>query len=248
LDADADNAGNGGAIFVLTENAVFLNQKFANSSDVVVDNYNVENIYTESYINTNANQEYIFTEEELAEIRRITKSDAAAEMDGLFGFNSAYGYAWETDIASGYDAIVSESAVMLNGSRVFPLSAKELHDYVASYSGAPGMSAVHITTKASVNWWLRTGFNDEYGNLVGAVDKNGNVITQKATDMETAGRFAFNIETDNISYIQSVGEGVYRIALNSDIQADFNADIVDVKNCVVTIEYSGAPTESSVYN
>ena len=242
LDADADNNGNGGAIFLLTENAVSLNQRFSTEDELWIDYMDVENIYTESTMYKNSRQEDIFNLAERSVIRPITKTDVASEMEGLFGYSKDYGYTWETDTVVDYKAVKSDSAVMLNSSLVFPLSAKELNDYVANYASAPGMSATHITTKAPVSWWLRNGFDDEYGNLVGIVDGDGRVTYKGATSTDVAGRFAFNIETDNIAYIQAVSNNVYRLAYKTEKYTDFSANILDVKNGTVKIEYNGAPT------
>ena len=118
LDADADNNGNGGAIFLLTENAVSLNQRFSTEDEFWIDYMDVENIYTESTMYKNARQEDIFTLAEISVIRPITKTDVAAEMEGLFGYSKDYGYTWETDTVVDYKAVKSDSAVMLNSSLV----------------------------------------------------------------------------------------------------------------------------------
>ena len=247
LDANADNNGNSGAIFLLTEDAVYLNQRFSynvHNSEVL----DTENIYTESYMHVWGSNEWMMSDEELAFIRPITKTDVAAEMEGMFGFGTGYSYAWESDSVEGFSAVKSNSAVLLDASKVFPLSVKELYDYVASYNGAPGLAVDYHSTKTSVIWWLRTGLNDEYGNLVGAVNEDGRVITRSADDENTAVRYAFNLESADISYAQSVGDNVYRIAFRSDNASDFSASIADVKDGVVEISYDGAPTESSVYD
>lgn len=247
LDADADNNGNGGAMFLLTENAISSNQKFSNE-DFWLDYIDVENIYTESVMAKFAPQENIFSYAEQSLIRAITKNDVAAEMEGMFGYSKDYGYTWETDTSVDFEAVKSESAEMLNSSKIFPLSAKELHDYVANYSGALGMSATHITTKASVDWWLRTGFNDEYGDLVGAVDKDGKVVYKSAASTDVAGRFAFNLETEEIAFVEAVGDSVYRLAYKSNAETDFSVSVFDVKDGVVKIEYNSAPTNIATNN
>ncbi len=243
LDANKDNNGNGGAMLLLTENAISLNQRFSNEEDIWIEHWDIENIYTESVMAKFSSQENIFTHTELSLMRDITKTDVASEMEGMFGYSKDYGYAWETDTVVDYAAVQSESAVMLNSSKIFPLSAKELHDYVANYNGAPGMGATHITTKANVDWWLRSGFNDEYGNLVGVVDKNGKVVYKSAVSTDIAGRFAFNIETDKIAFVEEVGNNAYRLAYRSDVESDFTADIFDVNNGTVEIKYQNAPTD-----
>ena len=243
LDADADNNGDSGAMLVFTENAVYSDLEFATGGEFWAEYLDTENIYTESSIYKYAYQENLFSSIEKNLIREITKTDVAAEMEGMFGYAKDYGYTWETDTVNGNEAVKSESAVMLNSSKVFPLSAKELHDYVADYNGAPGLSAVHAITKSPVSWWLRTGFDDEYGNLVGVVNESGKVVGNDATSTDVAGRFAFNIKTDNISYVQAVDNNVYRLAYRSDLQNEFSAKIVDVKDETVKIEFSGSPTD-----
>ena len=240
LDANADNNGESGAIFVLTEDALSLNQRFSNLEDIFVEYYETENIYTESVMGKWGQQENYFTSTELALIRSITKTDVAAEMQGMFGYIEGYGYAWETNTA---DDLSSESAVLLNQSKIFPLSAKELHDYVASYNGAPVLPARHLTSNTSVSWWLRTGFDDAYGNLVGAVDESGKIIMKEATATDVAGRFAFNIEKQNISYVEDFGNNVYRLAYKSNITSDFTASIANIKNNELEIKFENAPTD-----
>ena len=242
LDADADNTGVGGAMFVLTENAIRANDKFASQHEVTNDYLDFENIYTDSVIHKYAYAEGLF--EGIDYIRPITKADILANMSGAFGYIDDYGYAWETDtLGDNYNVVSGEEATLLVNSKLFPLSVEELLRYVGNYNGAPGMATTHALTKASVAWWLRTGLNDEYGNLVGAVDTNGNVIPVSAEEQTVAGRYAFNIETDGISYTQHLGNNIYKLAFHSPIykntDASFAAKVENVKDGTVTIQYSG---------
>ena len=242
LDADADNAGVGGAMFVLTENAIRANDKFASQHETTNDYLNFENIYTDSVIYKYAYAEGLFKGIDL--IRPITKTDVLANMSGAFGYIDGYGYTWEADtLGDNYTVVSGEEATLLVDSKLFPLSTEELLRYVGNYNGAPGMATTHAITKASVTWWLRTGLNDEYGNLVGAVDENGNVVPISAEDQTVAGRYAFNIETEDISYTQHLGNNIYRLAFNSPIykntDTSFAAAVEDVRDGTVTVKYSG---------
>ncbi len=242
LDANADNTGKDGAMFVLTENAVRANDKFA-SQRYNNDFIEFENIYTDSMIHKYSYARSLF--KGINHIRAVTKTDVLANMSGAFGYTSDYTYEWETDIydADEYNAITAEEATLLVNSKLFPLSVEELLLYVGNYNGAPGMATSHAVTKASVTWWLRTGLNDEYGNLVGAVNEKGNVVPVSAGDLNVAGRYAFNIETHDVSYTQRIGSNIYRLAFNApeykDTDTPFTAQIADVDNRRLTVEYSG---------
>ncbi|MBQ7827191.1 MAG: hypothetical protein IJ386_02875 [Clostridia bacterium] len=241
LDANADNTGAGGAMFVLTENAIRANDKFASAHETANDYIDFENIYSFSAIKNTSSVEALFQGSDY--IRPITKTDVLANMSGAFGYTPEYGYHWETDSLDGdYNVISADEATLLDNSRLFPLSVEELLLYVGNYNGAPGMSATHAPTKASVAWWLRTGFNDAYGNLVGGVDANGKVVPVSAEDMNVAGRYAFNIETEDISYTQHLGNNVYKLAFNSptykNTDTPFAAEVADVKDGILTVKYS----------
>ncbi len=239
LDRDADNTGEGGAMFVLTENAVRANDRFASQS--YSDYIDYENIYTDSIIHKYAYAKNLF--EGIEHIRAITKTDILANMSGAFGYTE--GLDWEADVydSDNYAAVVQKEAMLLVDSKIFPLSVEELLEYVGNYNGAPGMAANHAATKASVTWWLRTGLNDSYGNLVGAVDESGKVVPVSADDRTVAGRYGFNIETDDISYTQRVGSNIYRLAFNApeykNADTPFSAEVADVNGNTVTIKYSG---------
>ncbi len=243
LDRDADNTGEGGAMFVLTENAVRANDRFAYQSEGYNQYFDYENIYTDSFINRHPYVASLF--EGAEHIRAVTKTDVLANMSGAFGYIPEYGYEWETDVydADNDKAVPAEQATLLVDSKIFPLSVEELLQYVGNYNGAPGMETTHITNKASVTWWLRTGFNDSYGNLVGAVDESGKVVPVSADDRTVAGRYGFNIETDDISYTQRVGSNIYRLAFNApeykNTDTLFSARVADVNGNTVTIKYSG---------
>ncbi len=243
LDAKADNTGESGAIFVLTENAVRANDRFASQHESYNDYVDYENIYTDSYINKYPYANNLFEGTEY--IRVVTKTDVLANMSGAFGYLPEYGYGWETDVydADNDKAVPAEQATLLAGSRIFPLSAEELLLYVGNYNGAPGMAATHISSRASVTWWLRTGINDSYGNLVGAVDESGRVVPVSADDSTVASRYAFNIETDDVSYTRRVGGNAYVLAFNApqykNTDTPFAARVEDVSDGTVTIRYSG---------
>ncbi len=248
LDADADNAGDGEAMFVLTENAVRANDrfKFWDYNDYI----DYENIYNVSFIATYRQVESLFkahyphgkVSAEIDYIRPITKTDVLANMSGAFGYTESLN--WEINV---YDedanaTLSVEEAELLIDARLFPLSVEELLQYVGNYNGIQGMATTHITTKASVTWWLRTGLDDDYGNLMGAVDESGKVVPVSVDSDSVAGRYAFNIETADISYTQHLGNNVYRLAYTlpqyKDGESPFNAEVIDVKDGKVTIGYS----------
>ena len=243
LDADADNTGKSGAMFVLTEQAIRANDKFSSQHVSSNDYFDFENIYTDSVIHKFAYAKSLFEGIDL--IRPITKTDVLANMEGAFGYTDGYGYKWETDVYDtvNFEAIPATEATLLQDSKLFPLSAEELLRYVSNYNSAPGMSASHALTKASVTWWLRTGFNDAYGNLVGAVDESGKVVPVSADSQNVAGRYAFNIETEDVSYTHHLGNNVYKLAFHApeyqNTETPFHAEVADVKNGAVTVKYTG---------
>jgi len=243
LDGNADNTGAGGAIFVLTENAVRANDRFSSQHEAANEYFAFENIYTDSVIHKYAYAEGLFSG--IDYIRPITKTDVLANMVGAFGYTDDYGYGWETDFYDNeaHEAIAAQEATLLENSRVFPLSVEELARYVGNYNGASGFAATHAITKGSVTWWLRTGLNDSYGNLVGAVDEAGKVVPVSADAQTVAGRYAFNIETADIAYTQHLGNQVYRLAFHSpeykNAETRFHAEVADVRNGTVTVRYSG---------
>ncbi|MBO5416400.1 MAG: hypothetical protein J6A83_07200 [Clostridia bacterium] len=242
LDADADNTGAGGAMFLLSEQAVRLDVRFSMNGEATNDYMDWENIYNKSFFEINSNMMESYTKKELPFIRAITKTDDALSMAGAFGYNYE-GMKWELDLRDGSEALV-------NNKKVFIPSVDEIQKYVASYSGAPGLAATHMTSGASTAWWLRTGVDDIYGNLVGAVDANGRVI-QTSADGKAAVRIATNLESSEIAYSRHLGNNIYKLAMLSplykDSEAPFKAEVFDVNGNTVTLKYTNV-YPSTYYN
>ncbi len=242
LDADNDNAGGDGAMFLLAENAIVSDQIFSDVEDTgeFVD---YRNVYTESAIN-NIELSSFFSPEEIGLIRAITKTDVAENMLGMFGFvDDGYYYTWETDEFDGSNAVYADSAELLKDSYIFPLSVEELYKYVADHGGSDALSTLSFETGEPVSWWLRTGVNDYGGDYVGVVGSDGMVTIASAQQSEIAFRPAFNVETEGISYLQAVENNTYRLAFYTDVADDFEAKIVSMADGEVTIKYKNAPID-----
>lgn len=258
LDKDKDSAGEAGAMFVLNEYATIGATQFASP-------YSTEknrNIYTESitlapnYLYNKVHEDYeVYYKtyfdnipQPLDYIRPITKSDVKADMQGILGFGDSLStYIWETDtVDENGNVINSESAEYLKDASFFPLSAKELHDYVATVPYAPGLATKSSYSKSNIGYWLRTGLdnkNNETGDKVGSVNAEG-LVTPSDVGTELALRLGFNIETDDISYMYDMGESKYRIAfiepLYKNTETPFKAKVVDEYKGHITIEYTNA--------
>lgn len=266
LDADADNTGKAGAIFLLTENGISAESFFFEwSSDGIANAVGYENVYTQSRVsisdsmNISGISNVIFNSIEREFLREVTKTDSKAEMQGLFdgyieGIDTYY---IETDTVnklpyelSGKEVIHSETAEYLNNSRFFLLSAKEIYDYLGTYYYAEAIRATN-ENRAGITWWTRTGLGESYGtnnegNYVLAVDEYGKLVPVSVGDETVYTRLGFNLETDKIAYSQKVGENTYRVAMeHPKYTADeFKAEIIkrekgsDGLN-YVTLRYSG---------
>ena len=219
LDPDADNAGNGGAMFLLSEGTAFSSRFSPYSDDTLAGVLRDENSYIDSallqkvysglytvyeiaYVNTSSDDEL---PQELHYIRPITKADVAADMNGYFGFVKGESEFFWSVVDSDGNAV--ESLQLLEGERVFPLSADELYRYVGSTvftdsSARAVFVASDVLTGTLNSWWLRTAFGDGAGTgeMVGAVDSNGKV-TYLSAQSTVANRNAFNIETSDIAFV-----------------------------------------------
>lgn len=266
LDADADNTGESGAMFVLSEFAT-LNTQFALYTEDTRDYYKNENVYTQNRlalnycINRFATSNYTTSKykkyynnilEELDYIRGITKNDVKSEMQGLFGFeNGTSTYVWDIRDSNG-DSV--NSAEYLSQTKFFPLSAKELNDYVSTVPYAPGVAVKLVNGNTYVGYWLRTGltsaYEEENGDTVGGVDENGLVTTVDVYDSDMYVRYGFSIETGDIAFTQMIADKTHRLAFTEPLYKDntetpFKAELIDIKNGVVTFKYSNAIRNSS---
>lgn len=248
LDSDADNNGELGAIFLLTEEAIVLNQKFSGIDESETYFIDYENIYTTSAINNSFDLSTLFSPEEIEQIRKITKTDIVANMEGMFNFNYDDIYMWETEELDGENIVNGDSATLLKDSYIFPLSAEELSKYVSNYNGSTTLLANNYITGEPTIWWLRTGVNDYQGNLVGSVSPSGTVGAISSESSQIAFRPALNVETTNISYFQEIENNTYRIAFHTDKANNFAAEFVSVNDSVVTISYRNAPLDTTPDN
>ena len=128
LDADMDNVGGSGAMFLLAEEAIVLNQKFAYDEDN--NGIGFDNIYTQSAIN-DIDASKFFSPEEIKYIRKMTNTDFSDDMMGMFGYDENAHYNWRTESFDGFEIISVDSVKILNESYIFPLSAEELSKWCA---------------------------------------------------------------------------------------------------------------------
>ena len=255
LDPNADNAGADGAIFLLAEGVGYSSRFSPYTDDEVAGYLGDENAYLGStlvqklysaqytvyeipYVNTGTVDSL---PQELDYIRPITKSDSMAAMDGYFGFTKGLGeYYWSVVDADGNEV---DSLNLLDSSRVFPLSAEELYQYVgtSSFTNASAQTvfiATDVIDGTSRSWWLRSALADgaKTGAMVGAVDSNGKVTFISAQNT-LATRNALNLETSDIAFLELVSENSYRIAFKAPEYkegAPIEATLADVKGNVVT--------------
>lgn len=182
LDAEKDNAGNGGAMFVMTEHASRFNTIFSQyrqyDDDTFYGMFVTENVYNKSvpfdlidyYVLDSYKGSYkTYFEnlrEELDYIRPVTVTDKLSSMEGLYGFGKdeslGASFHWEVDTvnsAANIFAIDAEEATYINNKRFFLLSAEEMYKYVSTVPYAPGMATVQHGTNDPVTYWLRTGLD-----------------------------------------------------------------------------------------
>ena len=238
LDKDTDNAGNSGAMFVMSEYAAAtptIFSQYRNYYDVY-DAYLTENVYNFStpykmlnyYAADNFLGKYTAHFENIAEeinyIRPVTVTDYLSELSGLYGYDENGTMYWEVDkTVSGkpYQAEDAEEATYIKNERFFLLSAAEMYNYVSQYPGAPSMTTTALGGSENVKYWLRTGLDEfvasnwadqitETGDFVGAIDENGNVIPYDA-GYEAYVRYGFNIETEDIQFMYEIAPGQYRL-------------------------------------
>lgn len=273
LDADADNAGNGGAIFVLSEFASAYKTAFAYNGETNNEFFTNDNIYSYSvlgnsttvsrYAGSNYGSKYKSYYENIPSprdyVRKITKEDVHAQMQGLFGFYDnpdQSSFRWDINVEDSTYGLDAESAQYLTDATFFPLSAKEFNDYVSTVPFAPGVAVTHINSDEYAAYWLRTGLEPtvvggdiqyigqhdetENGNNVGAVDGSGAMIAMDSDD-KAAVRYGFNIETADIVFTQILEEKTHRLAfiepLYKNTDTPFEAELIDIKGDVVTVKY-----------
>ena len=248
LDSYADNAGNSGAMFVMTEYADELPTIFSQyrkyDDEKYYGLYATENVYNlsvpYSYINSYVSDDYRgkltlhFPNlgEEIDYIRPVTVTDRLAEMEGLYGYGYDTGMHWEVD--DKYDssqiyAVDRDEMTYVNNQKFFLLSAKEMYDHVSEMPASSVMAAKKIGSDEYVNYWLRTGLDfggaAENGNYVGAVDVSGNIIPYDSGEIAYL-RYGFNIETEDIQFMYAVDDNAYRLTFIDPTykQAIANAD------------------------
>lgn len=273
LDAEKDSEGNEGAFFVLTENAILTENVFSTVGSSFQGNVNYsykDNIYSNSVIGEagyldglmekrlNSAYKNFFSNipEPFDYVRAVSKTDVKSDMQGLFGFDvEKSSLLWETDtIDENGNVVDSDSAEYVKNAKFFPLSARELADYVADTPNAPGLVATHLYSRLPVDYWLRTGLDskeleNETGNYVGAVSSDGSVTQADANERLNL-RLGFNIETEDIAYMHEMSDKTYRMAfiepLYKNTDTPFDAWVVDEYKGgdeykgLITVEYTNA--------
>ncbi len=254
LDADADNTGRAGAVFLFAEDTRAWGEERYSPQSTVNDWMEWENIYQMSYpvmygyqtaVFENSYRDWTETDPallptELDFLRPIVKNDDAAAMNGMYGYGTGTTYQWIAPHNTEYNGVTLGN--VLDNAYVFPLSVEELVTYVGNYNGAPGLGV------AGVSYWTRTALNDKDGNLVGVVRETGTVDSESAFAGGIEGRYATNLELAEIAFLYAVdernGAPVYRITLNHPIYKDtetpFTASVKDVKGSVLTVAYDNA--------
>ncbi|MBR2650264.1 MAG: hypothetical protein IKD45_01250, partial [Clostridia bacterium] len=257
LDPSADNTGAGGAMFLLAENTAHSSRFSPYNDDTVAGYLDNENSYVTStlrqklysgkytvyeiaYVNTSSVDSL---PQELDYIRPVTKTDTTENMNGYFGYaEGESSYIWGVVDKDGKPV---DSLTILDGERVFPLSAEELYSYVgsASFSGSTAkkiFAASDVLDGTFDSWWLRTAFilagGEENSDLVGIVDADGKVTYSSAQNTLPT-RNALNIETSEIAFVERVADKTYRLAFNAPEYKEgeqFEAYITDVKDGRVT--------------
>ena len=262
LDADADSTGEDGAIFVLTEQGIEARRFyfFTNVHQGIID---YENVYSESYVGVSSSLDVgdpLFagaTAEELYWVRKITKTDKKADMDGLFGFEELITeYYLETDTVGGEGeyyqlyAVQSDEATYLDGHSFFLLSAEEVAKYVGNQSGMSALRANNLLGD-EITWLTRTGMGETYessdGNFVLGFDADGNAVPVSATEDTAYTRLGLNIETDRIVYSRKLNQNTYKLAFThpayleqeGNLPQSFAAEILntDTYTGKVTLQY-----------
>ena len=239
LDADMDNIGNGGAMFLYTENAIEA-ARFYSGDKGLLDYIGTENIYPESnlarvgskyyYLKSHYGENFADVPELEDYIRRVTKTDVNSNMAGLYqdfllGIDVSkypqinkhpydFIFSFETDSidpnsAPYYNALPTDSVNALNNSAFFPLSAEEFNKYIGSISASQHYSAKYILSGDGVAYWLRTGIYEE-------VDIESKPEIAVSLEKNNLGNLVLGIDADGkLIAIPAESEGVYgRFAFN----------------------------------
>lgn len=230
LDADADNAGNSGAIFLLSEFASTYKTAFAYNGESNNEFFTNDNIYSYSlighystvsnYARVNYGSKYKNFYENIPAprdyVRKITKDDIHTQMQGLLGFYDdpdQSSFRWDIDISGSADGLDAESAQYLSDATFFPLSAKEFNDYVSTIPFAPGVAVKYMNSDEYATYWLRTGLEP---TIVGG-------------DVQYIGEYDENENGNNVGAVNPSGNV---IALDSDSKAavryGFNIETADI--------------------
>ena len=173
LDADTDNAGDTGAMFVMSEGLWGTGGNFGN---VYFDNTApYSNVWQDSDAKGWCGDFYTanFGTVEKTAVKAVTKDDAAEEV---------FGISW------------AESS--LNGENVFFLSAKEVSTYISATVG-DGLKAKYGEDPG--NWWLRSPYANSVYYAARVNDVFGNVILDDVEDVYAA-RPAFNVDTSRVLF------------------------------------------------
>ena len=234
LDSEKDNAGNSGAMFVMSEHASFhtiFSQYRKYDAEIWYGMYGTENVYNLSILHHLIGHDIVTDDyrgsyksyfgnlaEELDYIRPVTVVEQLAALDGIYGYGKDQSLAWELDSRTPETEVYAqnnEQIAYVDGDLFFPLSAEEMSKYVSTVPYAPGMATTVFGTDTAVKYWLRTGLDNlteeaENGNFVGAVDENGNVIPLDAGE-DAYVRYGFNIETDDIQFMYALTPNTYRL-------------------------------------
>ena len=190
LDADADNSGEEGSMFLLSENVLASGVQFSTTG-------------SNKYSSSNAKSWCsAFRSPYDADNFSETEEDAMADCDKEDTAKTLYDTAWGT------------SSVPYE--EMFFLSAEELAGYVANYNSGSGLIATDASGTAQ-DWWLRSPDAGETAKA-GYVSETG-LVTTEAVAKEKAARPAMNLDTSKIHFISAAEDGKSAEGMDSGLTA-----------------------------
>ncbi len=208
LDADKDNNGNTGRMFLLSEyllaSSLYFNQNLhslGNSGDwhkgvaPSDDNHSncvIANVYQGSDAQTWCSK---FADND------NTDNFSTAEQTAMFGVAKI-----DSSESSLYSVPWGESSLTEN-DKLFFLSVRELADYVGNYEGAKGLVATDTAKNAGV-WWLRSPCADDTyrASRASAVRSDGVCIRGHVQD-RFAARPAMNLDKNQVLFTSAAKGG-----------------------------------------
>lgn len=212
LDAEKTNTGEPG-MFLVCENLIGSDEEqgmcFRNESAPVSNAYRGSDAqkwcagFYESH----------FSEAEKAAMLETTKSDAAYAKEHVFDFSFSGEAGQNTAATVNFDAVEN----ILDGDKIFLLSAEEADR--AEYGFVDADSRIVGFGEEPANWWLRSPHDPSFPIDVGIVFFNGWLLDYYENQDHVFGtgpicmRPAFNLDTEKILSVKSVGEGEWELSL-----------------------------------